>query len=104
MKINSKLHVNPRITATTAWAETLPRKIGKAEFLRHLNGERLTARQRLNAACFRCSSGYDTGIGCKVTDCPLCPLNPYNLKQKKADLSPYDAPTDLSDDNGHSDD
>lgn len=94
MKINSKQQVNPRIAATIAWAETLPRKIGKAEFLRHLNGERLTARQRLSAACFRCSSGYDTGIGCKVTDCPLYPLNPYNLKQKKADLQPIDEVTE----------
>lgn len=72
------------------WAESLSRRIGKAEYLKHLQGKRLTAKQRLNAACFRCSSAYDTGDGCSVIDCPLQPLNPYVLKQKRVDLSIYE--------------
>lgn len=82
---------NPQaIAAEVEWAKSLPRKIGKAEFIKHLSGKRLSARQRLNAACYRCSSGYDSGIGCTIPCCPLAPLNPYNLKQNKAELSGYD--------------
>lgn len=74
----------------TSWAEAMPRRIGRAEFIKHLQGKRLTARQRLNAACFRCTSGYDTGNGCSVTDCPLQPLNQYVLRKNRGDLSTYD--------------
>jgi hypothetical protein len=88
---NHQATSNPQaIAAEVEWAKSLPRKIGQAEFIKHLSGKRLSARQRLNAACYRCSSGYDTGIGCKVPCCPLAPLNPYNLKQNKAELSGYD--------------
>jgi hypothetical protein len=72
------------------WAISLPRRIGRAEYIKHIQGKRLSARQRLNATCFRCSSGYDSGEGCLVTDCPLQPLNKYVIKKNKADLSAYD--------------
>lgn len=76
--------------SSMSWAESLPRKIGRAELIKHIQGKRLTARQRLSATCFRCSSGYDTGIGCNVSECPSQPLNPYVLKKLKGDLSAYD--------------
>ena len=76
-------------TLSTDWAESLPRRIGRAEFIKHLRGKRLSARQRINAACCRCSSGYDTGNDCRVLECPLQPLNPYVLKKNKGDLSDY---------------
>jgi hypothetical protein len=76
--------------STLAWATALPRRIGRAEYIKHLQGKRLTARQRLNAACFRCSSGYNTGNDCLVSDCPLQPLNQYVLKKCTVDLSTYD--------------
>lgn len=70
------------------WANGLSKCVGKAEFIKHLQGKRLSARQRLNAACCRCSSGYDIEKGCTVYECPLQPLNPYVLRQSKAVSSP----------------
>lgn len=66
------------MTTSQAWAEKLPQFIGKADYLKHLKGKRLTPQQAMHAACFRCSSGYDTGLGCSVPDCPLSPYNAYN--------------------------
>lgn len=68
------------------WAEGLPRRKGRAELIKYLKGGRLTARQSINATCFRCSSGYDAGLGCTVSGCPLVPLNYYNLAEKRGDL------------------
>jgi hypothetical protein len=65
-----------------AWAEKLRQFIGKTDYLKHLKGKRLTPQAAINAACFRCSSGYDTGLGCSSPDCPLVPFNPYNRKKK----------------------
>lgn len=73
------------------WAQSFPRRKGRAEFIKYLKGGRLTARQAIDAACIRCSTGYETGLGCTVPDCPLLPFNPYNLTKKKADLTAVEA-------------
>jgi hypothetical protein len=67
------------------WATGLPKKMGRLEYIKHLEGqERLTRRQRIAATCIRCTAGYCTGDGCEDRSCPLYPLNPYILAQGKA--------------------
>lgn len=67
--------------ASLGWAQGLANCKGKAEFVRHLRGERLTPQQVINAMCCRCSSGYDTGKGCTVSECPGVQRNPYNREK-----------------------
>ena len=61
---------------------------GKKEWLRFLRGEHLTPLQAIWAGCYRCSSAYDAGKGCKVSDCPLTLFTPYregkNSPRKRA--------------------
>jgi len=79
-----------RITSALSWASALPRRRGQADFIRFLKGKRNTQRQSIAAFCFHCSSGYDLGNYCHVTDCPLWPFNPYQREKNKADLSHVD--------------
>lgn len=76
-----------RNTGTIEWAKSLPRRKGQADFIHQLEGKRLTPRKRINAMCYSCSAGYDLGEYCKVSDCPLFPLNPYHQMKKHPDLS-----------------
>lgn len=72
--------------AELGWVYSLPKRTGQIDLIKHCRGEQLTQRQRIRATCYRCSSGYDTGKGCKVMTCPLQPLNPYVIAKSKADL------------------
>lgn len=83
--------------AELGWAYSLPKRIGQIDLIKHCRGEQLTQRQRIRATCYRCSSGYDTGKGCKVMTCPLQPLNPYVIAKSKADLCNGDEMDDLGD-------
>jgi hypothetical protein len=56
-----------------AWANTLPRKMGRADFIRHLKGKRLTRDQAIRAKCFECVGGEDT----QSCTSPCCSLTPY---------------------------
>lgn len=52
--------------------QSLPRHVGKAEYIKFLHGEHLTYRERIIANCYRCCTGFVDGFA----DCqnPLCPL------------------------------
>ena len=51
---------------------------GKTQYLRYLNGERLTAREAILACCFECTCGYMDGkADCEYYECPLYPYMPY---------------------------
>ena len=47
-----------------------PRKAGKTDYLRFLNGEKLTRAEALKAKCYECVAGEDTQP-CLVEYCPL---------------------------------
>ena len=55
-----------RYEHVTKW----PRKSGKADYLRFLNGEKLTRAQAIKAHCYQCVAGEDTQP-CLVQYCPL---------------------------------
>ncbi len=50
--------------------KTWPKKSGKADHLKFLNGERLTRAEAIKAKCYECVSGDDTQP-CTVKTCPL---------------------------------
>jgi hypothetical protein len=54
-------------------AERMPRKSGKAEYIRFLKGQKLTRGEAIKATCFECIGGEDT----RPCNIPLCPLTQY---------------------------
>lgn len=64
--------------------QTCPRSLGKKEMIKHLQGGRLTMRQRLLAKCFECMGGYKDGmVDCRIPDCALYPIMPYREINRK---------------------
>lgn len=58
-------------------AMSMPRKAGKSEYLRHLNGERLTRDEAIRAKCYECIGGEVTKP-CKASTCPLIQYCTWN--------------------------
>jgi hypothetical protein len=55
--------------------------IGKAEYKKHLVGERLTMKQAIQAQCYSCMHYYTDGIeDCQSKLCPLYGYMPYRGK------------------------
>jgi hypothetical protein len=61
-----------------------PRKTGKADYLRFLQGERLTRAEAIKAKCFECVTGEDTAP-CIVSTCPLTQYCPWNASENETD-------------------
>ncbi len=58
---------------------------GRKELIKHINGERLTPRQRIIAKCYECMGGYADGRrDCKIPKCPLYSLMPFHGKEERA--------------------
>jgi hypothetical protein len=62
-------HIERKIEHVKAW----PQKIGKADYLKYLNGETLTQRQAIKAKCYECCCGEPAG--CSVKFCSLLPIH-----------------------------
>jgi len=54
-------------------ALTYPKKVGKADYIRYLEGEHLTRDEAIKATCYECVGGEATDP-CKA----LCPLTLYS--------------------------
>ena len=62
-----------------------PTSAGRTQYLRFLQGEKLTYREALLAKCYDCDGGHSDGrYDCEVLSCPLRMYMPY-----KGKLSPY---------------
>lgn len=62
-----------------------PTSAGRTQYLRFLNGEKLTYREAVLAKCYDCDGGHSDGrYDCEVLPCPLRMYMPY-----KGKLSPY---------------
>ncbi len=62
-----------------------PTSAGRTQYLRFLNGEKLTYREAVLAKCYDCDGGHSDGrYDCEVLSCPLRMYMPY-----KGKLSPY---------------
>ena len=58
--------------------ESYPASSGKTQYLRYLNGEKLTYREAVLAKCAECCCGYADGrYDCRIPACPLYQFMPY---------------------------
>ena len=57
--------------------EQWPRRIGKLDYLRFLNGEKLTRKEAIQSKCFECVTWEDVQP-CLVDTCPLHSFCPWN--------------------------
>ncbi len=63
-----------------------PKRAGKADYLKFLNGGRLTQRQAIKAMCFSCCCGDPSA--CSVKFCPLLPFNKLIHKNDASGSAP----------------
>ncbi len=57
---------------------------GKNELIKHLEGNRLTQKQAINAKCYDCMGYFIDGrADCLMPDCPLYPFMRYNPRKAK---------------------
>lgn len=62
-----------------------PVSAGRTQYMRFLDGEKLTYREAVLAKCYDCDGGHSDGrYDCEVLSCPLRMHMPYKDKQ-----SPY---------------
>jgi len=54
-----------------------PRKSGKADYTKFLNGEALSRSAAIRAKCYECTTGEDTRP-CSVATCPLSGFCQWN--------------------------
>jgi hypothetical protein len=60
-----------------------PETVGRRLYLKNMNNEKITIKQRVIAKCFECSNGYIDGrVSCEIKDCPLFPYMPYKRAKK----------------------
>jgi len=66
---------------------------GRNQYIRFLDGERLTQKQAILAKCFECCNGFIDGReDCEMSDCSLYPLMTYN-PNKISSIAPSTNPT-----------
>jgi hypothetical protein len=57
---------------------------GQKELIGHLEGDRLTLKQAVNAHCYDCTGFFADGkVDCGMKHCPLHPFMPYNPNRQK---------------------
>ncbi|MBT1070993.1 hypothetical protein [Pelotalea chapellei] len=65
-------------------AQTMPKKAGRQEYIKHLEGKTLTRRQAIRAKCFECVGGNDSRP-CTIPTCPLMAFSQWNSKDEGKD-------------------
>jgi len=61
---------------------------GRAEYIKYLNGGRLSASQAVKAKCYDCMGWFADGPGCCTSpECALFPFQPYNINRRKSGKS-----------------
>ena len=62
---------------------------GQKELIGHLEGDRLTLKQAVNAHCYDCTGFYSDGkVDCGMKHCSLHPFMPYNQNREKRTARP----------------
>jgi hypothetical protein len=57
---------------------TYKRATGRQEYLKNLNGGKMTYKQACTAKCYDCMNQYTDGkVNCEITGCPLYQFMPY---------------------------
>ena len=63
-------------------AKKAPKRAGKRELIKHLEGGKITRSQGVRAKCFDCN-GMGESNKCDIVTCPLYPFSPYRQKAAK---------------------
>lgn len=79
-----------KINAVEKWSK----RSGKSDYLKFLNGERLTQRQSIKAMCYSCCCGEPSV--CSVQFCPLLPFNRLINKTESAGSASTEPCSDLN--------
>lgn len=58
-------------------AKTMPKRSGRAEYIKFLEGHRLTRAQAIKAKCYECVGGEDTKP-CTIPSCALAEFCQWN--------------------------
>ena len=62
---------------------------GQAELIKHLEGQRLTLKQAVNAHCYDCCGFFSDGkVDCGMKKCSLHPFHAYNPNRQKLPEKP----------------
>lgn len=65
----------------TTKLDTLPRRQGRKELAKHLQGKQTTPQGAMRAKCYDCMGYYaDGAVDCEMPSCPLYPWMPYRQK------------------------
>lgn len=60
--------------------------VGRKEFIKMLNGEKIPASARCKAKCYDCMGFYQDGsFSCEIPSCPIFPIMPYRKKIRPHD-------------------
>lgn len=76
-----------RDSIVTVDIKKLTAAMGRREFIKFLNNERMTHKERILANCYRCMNFYEDGrIDCQVKDCVCYSVMPYreeNIEKRR---------------------
>ena len=62
-------------------AKSGPKRRGKTEYIRYLEGGKITRSQAVRAKCFDCN-GMGESNECSIETCALLPFSPYREKKE----------------------
>lgn len=65
--------MSSKLESARNWVESQPRRKGKTSYIKFLRKQKISLRQAIEAACFRCTDFS----GCRAYDCPLILFSPY---------------------------
>lgn len=71
-----------KLQSVQAW----PKKSGKADYIKFLNGETLSRSAAIRAKCYECATGEDTQP-CIVETCPLIGFCQWNKQRARLNHS-----------------
>ena len=60
-------------------AKSGPRRQGKKELVKHLEGGKITRSQAVKAKCYDCNGMGESG-DCDIESCSLYPFSPFKMK------------------------
>ena len=63
-------------------AKSGPRRQGRKELIKYLEGEDITRQQAIKAKCFNCDGMGETA-SCEIDSCPLFPYSPYKTNDSE---------------------
>jgi hypothetical protein len=91
MKKFTAEEIQARKTSRARLVEQYPKKAGRQEYLKYLNGDPVVGISAIVAKCYDCNGGHEIddegSADCLIFECPLYPFQPYQqhvIRQKRS--------------------